>query len=147
MIAVNKNAVLPIGQDSDDESIAEVFNQHDQALVAHVVSLSVTASISLQSLPPELQRAVQVLCDTYETLDLRVETTLAAAENDFITALSEVEGRETELRQLVALLVNDLRQTTSAAESSPVLLCLAFQDENDLARQLLESLETTGDKP
>lgn len=95
-----------------------------------------------QSLPPELRRIAESLCDTYDALDLRIETTLAAAADDFIAALPEMKGREAELRQFVALLTDDLRMKAGGAHSRPVLLRLSFQSENDLLRQL--SLKTEG---
>ena len=140
-----KNAVLPQTRDDGEISVTEVFERYDQALIEQGPPAPVPFSI--QSLPPELQRAVQALCDTYETLDLRVETTLAAAENDFIAALSEVEGCEAELRQLISLFIGDLRLAARTAKLQAVVLRLSFRDENDLAKQILSAIHGSGEAP
>lgn len=141
-----KNAVLPQGKD-EEIFIDEVFEQHDQALVEHGKAVSEVEPTTVHSLPPDLQRAVQALCDTYETLDLRVEATISQAADTFITALSEVEGHETELRKLVALLLSGLRQSTDMTEGQPVAIQLSFDDEDDLTRQVLSKFETLKDRP
>lgn len=144
MTIEKKVAVLPQGQSRDQTPVSEVFSQHDQALIEHKAALSEAKLVSVHSLPLELQRAVQVLSDTYTKLDLRVETTLKSAGNDFIAALPEVEGCELELRHLVAVLIGGLRSSASETKSQSVLLHLAFQDEDDLTQQLLSKLETEG---
>lgn len=144
MVIQKKDAVLSLGQDGEDTSIAEVFARHDQALVVHGISASEALPTPLRSLPPELQRAVQVLCETYETLDLRIETTLVAAADDFVTALNEVEGHEVELRQMVALLISDLNQSGGNPQAQQILLRLIFQNEDDLAQQMSSIVETQG---
>lgn len=146
MAKEKNNAVLPQGED-DNISIDEVFKRHDQALVEHGKPASESEPASILPLPPELQRAVQVLCDTYETLDLRVEATMSQAADTFITALSEVEGHEAELRKLVTLLLSGLRQTADMADAQPVAIQLSFDDESDLTWQVLSKLETIKDKP
>lgn len=95
------------------------------------------ATITIQSLPPALQSAVHALCEAYEILDLRIETTFAAAERDFLAAVPEVKKHETEIRQLVAVLIADLRQAVPAVPDQPVLLRFAYQDKEDLVEQLL----------
>jgi len=92
-----------------------------------------------------LQRAVQVLCDTYETLDLRIETTLANAANDFVTALSEVDGHEDELRKLVAQLLQNLHRTAETTEAQQVILQLSYKNEDELTQQILSTLKIGGD--
>ncbi len=96
-------------------------------------------SDTLQSLSPDLQRAVQALCDTYEAIDLRIETTLGNAEADFMAAMPEVKNHQRELRQLVRLLIVDVHcaADADATADQPVLLRFAFQDEGDLVEQLL----------
>jgi hypothetical protein len=89
------------------------------------------------ALSPQLQRAVQVLSDTYETLDLRIETTIGAAEHDFIAALPEVEDHEAELRHFVSVLIADMRVAAGQNHSQPVVLHLAFRGEDDLTQQIL----------
>lgn len=101
--------------------------------------------LPIDSLPPDLQRAVQILCETYEDLDLRIETTLANAANDFITALSEVDGHEDELRKLVVQLLQNLRSTAETTEFQPVILQLSYKNENELTQQLLSKLEIDED--
>jgi len=132
-------AALPIGQKSNKISLDKVFTEHDQALAEHQGNAAVrTTEITTQSLPPEMQRVVQVLCDTYEAIDLRIETTLGAAEADFLAAMPEVKGHETDLRQLVKLLISDVRDTAGAVTSvQPLLLRFAYQDRGDLVEQLL----------
>ena len=98
------------------------------------------------SLPPGLERAVQILCNTYETLDLRIETTLAAAETDFLAALPEIDTHKTELKEFVGVLIRDLRAQANGAQSQPVLLRLSFQDEGDLTQQILSTINTNGDE-
>jgi hypothetical protein len=107
-------------------------------------AVSETAPSMIQSLPPELERIVRVLCDTYEELDLRIETTLGAAENDFLAALPEIEGHETELRRMVTLLIDDLGSAINGMKFQPVLLRLTFHDEGELTEQLLTNLDIQG---
>lgn len=109
--------------------------------------IALSAPLPVESLPSELQGAVQALSDTYETLDLRIETTFANAENDFIAALSEVEGCEAELREFVSLLLKDLRRTVADVGAQQIVLQLSFESENDLAQQVLSSLEAQGEEP
>jgi hypothetical protein len=109
-------------------------------MIERLAAASRAMPVTEQSLPPELQRVVQILCEAYETLDLRIETTLVAAEDDFLAALPEIAEHETDVRQFVALLVDDLRLTVHGASSQSVLLRLAFQDEDDLTQQLLSNM-------
>jgi hypothetical protein len=102
------------------------------------------APVATRTLPIEMQRVLQVLCDTYHTLDLRIETTLGAAEQDFLAALPEIEGYDNELRQLVKMFLLDLRRTVTGTEAQPVLLRLAFENETDLAEQFLAYTEMQG---
>jgi hypothetical protein len=135
LVSEKQNAAVPVEQSSDDISINEMFHQHDQALIAH--EAVIPAAVAMQSLPPELQRAIQVLSDTYEALDLRIETTFGNAGNDFIGALPEIEGYEVELQQFVDVLIDDIRHTANRANTQSVLLHLSFQDKNDLTEQML----------
>lgn len=88
-----------------------------------------------KTLPPQMQQVLQALCDTYEKLDLRIETTLDAAESDFLKALPELEGHEDDLRRLVKILTTDLRRSSIGSENKSVILRLAFKDEADLTEQ------------
>jgi len=139
-----KNVALPEGRD-EDLSIDEIFKQHDHTLIEHAAITPETKLLPVHSLPPELQRAVQVLCDTYETLDLRIETTLANAANDFVTALSEVDGHEDELRKLVAQLLQNLHRTAETTEAQQVILQLSYKNEDELTQQILSTFEIGGD--
>lgn len=106
--------------------------------------ISFTAhSATEQKLAPDLQRAVQVLCDTYEAIDLRIETTLGKAEADFLAALPEVKNYEDELRQLVGLLMADVRKTLhgEAISTEPLLLRFTYQDQQDLVEQLISTTQ------
>lgn len=91
----------------------------------------------IKKLPQDMQRVLQLLCDTYESLDLRIETTPAQAETDFLRALPEIEGHDDDLRKLVAVLIADLRGAAKGTEENMVILKLAFKDEADLAEQFL----------
>lgn len=102
---------------------------------------------AVREIPPELRRAVQALCDTYDSLDLRLETTLFAAEEDVLAALPEVENCKADLRRLISLLIRDLRHGTDGSQSQRVLLRLSFQDEADLTQQLLSHFEAEGIYP
>jgi hypothetical protein len=146
-LAKEKNKVVLSQYKGDDISMDEVFERHDQALIEHAAVMPETKPFPVHSLSPELQRAVQALCDTYETLDLRIETTLANAANDFVTALSEVDGHEAELRKLVAQLIQSLHRTPETADSQQVILQLSYKNEDELMQQILSTLEVGEDAP
>ncbi len=144
MAKEKKDIALPEGRD-EDISIDEIFQQHDQVLAEHGKVAPEAELVPVHSLPPDLQRAVQALCDTYETLDLRIETTLAKAANDFVAALSEVDGHEDELRKLVARLLQNLHRTAETKESQQVILQMSYKNEDELTQQILSTLEIGGD--
>ena len=92
-------------------------------------------------LPDDLYAAVRALCEIYQKLDLQIETTPASAERDVIAALPEMAGQETAVRRLVAHVMRDMRLSLAKAETDPILLRIAFEDENDLAQQLMPLME------
>lgn len=99
---------------------------------------TVSKDVTEQTLSPGLQRAVQILSATYETLDLRIETTLGAAEADFFKALPEIQNHKEELRQFITFLLSDLRlEGLTPGSEQPLFIRFAFQDEDDLIEQLL----------
>lgn len=146
MAKEKKDIALPECRD-ENISIDEVFEQHDHALIEHATVTPETKPVPVHSLPPDLQRAVQALCDTYETLDLRIETTFADAANDFVTALSEVGGHEDELRKLVAQLLQNLHRTAEISELQQVILQVSYKNEDELTQQILSTLTIGEDMP
>jgi hypothetical protein len=128
----------PVGLKSDETSLDTVSAEHEQALALHRLKNAIqNTEITTQSLPLELQRVVQILCDTYEAIDLRIETTFGTAETDFLSAMPEVKGHEVELLQLVRLLMADLKTTIHTELDHPLLLRFTYQDKVDLVEQLL----------
>ena len=106
-----------------------------------LATVSPAIAATEKTLSPNLRRAVQILCDTYDAIDLRIETTLGKAENDFVAALPEVQGCDEELRELADLLIEDVRNTLQgqAISTQPLLLRFTYQDQNDLVTQLVSS--------
>ncbi|MDE1900560.1 MAG: hypothetical protein KGI37_02810 [Alphaproteobacteria bacterium] len=102
------------------------------------------APVTIEPPPSELRRVVQILRDTYETLDLRIETTLAAAGNDFLAAMPEIETHREEMRQFIISLIDNLRPQIDGTLSQPILLYLAFHDEYDLAQPFPSHAQNKG---
>ena len=140
MFPPNRIALLSDGQEGDNTSLAHTLSKHSQFVAEHRAAVVVRDSAeeaTTKSLAPELQRAVQALCDTYEALDLRIETTLGAAEADFLAALPEISGCEAEMRHLVAILIADVRVAAGNLPDTPLLLRFAYQNKGELVEQIL----------
>ena len=143
MTTYSNKTVVPQAQTENQDTDESIFAQHEQALVAHRDSLSSTLQMAPTN--PLLQQAVQALCETYVTLDLRLETTFAAAEHDFIAALHEISGHDEALQHMVSLLIKQLRQSRPDLRSDQIVLNLAFSGEDDLMQQMMAIETAEGD--
>lgn len=93
----------------------------------------------IRELPQHLRRATQMLWETYETLDLCIETTFGLAEKAFLAALPELNGNKEDTLLLIRHLLSGLRNSdgTKPQASHSISLRLVYQDRNTLIQQLL----------
>jgi hypothetical protein len=90
-----------------------------------------TPNVVLKILSQQLRTALYELWAHFDHLDLRAHTTLSSAEQDLLASMPIIEGHENDIRDMVSILINDVRLATlSLLDSDHAPMSLRFVHQN-----------------